>query len=117
MNKAGLVDIDGNVINVIQLKEGTSYTPPEGLSLFKGEEVSIGDTVVDEVLIPQPPPKEVIKEPIEEWGEEMSATDRDLPRYIEDIIDALEAPVRARIATETIDKYKNKKALRAGKPT
>ena len=54
--------------------------------------------------------------PLDVWKASMARTDAGLPRYAEDIIDALDAPARARIAPETLDKYNAKKALRLEKP-
>lgn len=39
-----------------------------------------------------------------------------MPDDLENIIDALDAPTKARIATETLDKYNTKKTLRGNKP-
>ena len=50
------------------------------------------------------------------WQEKIEALDADMPRALEDIIDALDATTRARIAVDTLDKYVAKKTIRAGKP-
>ena len=47
---------------------------------------------------------------------EMRISDTEMPRYVEDIIDALEPLVRARIPKETLSNYNDKKILRANKP-
>lgn len=54
--------------------------------------------------------------PNREWQERIRKTDKQIPRYVEDIIDALPANVRASIATETLDKYNEKKQIRSEKP-
>ena len=51
-----------------------------------------------------------------DWQAEIRATDALLPRWAEDIIDALDAPVRARIALDTLSKYNTKKDVRNRKP-
>lgn len=56
------------------------------------------------------------EKPMNDWRAQMQATDANIPRWAEDIMDALEAPTRARIALSTMDKYNNKKALRLMKP-
>lgn len=56
------------------------------------------------------------EKPMKDWLAQMAATDKDIPRAIEDIIDALDAPTRARIAPETLTKYQAKKTLRSQKP-
>ena len=50
------------------------------------------------------------------WQAEISATDQYMPRQLEDVIDALSASVRSKIAKETLDKYENKKLIRSQKP-
>ena len=47
---------------------------------------------------------------------EMRISDTEMPRYVEDIINALEPLIRARIAKETLSKYNAKKILRTNKP-
>jgi len=54
--------------------------------------------------------------PMREWQKQIAETDQTMPRYAEDIIDAMDAPSRARIVQVTLDKYNAKKALRASKP-
>lgn len=50
-----------------------------------------------------------------EWKDRLSKTDAKIPRYVEDIIDALDISIRAKIAKETIDAYNEKKLIRAEK--
>lgn len=50
------------------------------------------------------------------WQRRMEATDIKIPRYAEDIIDALPGDVRAKINSTTLQKYNAKKALRAEMP-
>ena len=52
--------------------------------------------------------------PFEKWKLEISAAHMD--RTTEDIIDALDAPVRARLAPETKDRYDIKKEIRTRRP-
>lgn len=56
------------------------------------------------------------KKDLRVWKAKIAATDSGMPRAIEDIIDALDAPTRARIAKITLDKYNAKKLLRSNKP-
>jgi len=51
-----------------------------------------------------------------QWKFEMKSYDSGMPRYAEDIISAMDAPDRAKIASETMDKYDAKRALRLTKP-
>ncbi|CAB4139843.1 hypothetical protein UFOVP353_54 [uncultured Caudovirales phage] len=51
-----------------------------------------------------------------EWKTNIAATDSKLPRYVEDILDALDNTTRSKIATETLDAYNTKKTLRGQKP-
>lgn len=50
------------------------------------------------------------------WLAEMQESDSLLPRYAEDIIDALPQASREALAPETFRKYNDKKNKRAGKP-
>lgn len=61
-----------------------------------------------------PPP--TLPTSLEAWEQEMRLSDAALPRWAEDIIDALDAPTRDRIATETLTKWQDKKTKRAAKP-
>lgn len=54
--------------------------------------------------------------PLAIWQSVMQASDAAMPRALEDIIDALDAPTRARIAPATLDKYEDKVALRNSRP-
>ena len=56
------------------------------------------------------------KRPMKEWTKRMAETDAGMPRYAEDIIDALSETVRTSIASDTLDKYNNKKQVRGTKP-
>lgn len=51
-----------------------------------------------------------------EWEAKIKATDAKIPRYVEDIIDALDAPTKAKIAQKTLDLYEEKKLIRSEKP-
>jgi len=50
------------------------------------------------------------------WEIQMEATDRDVPRAIEDIYDALQEDAQARVPQITRDKITAKKTLRGQKP-
>ena len=50
-----------------------------------------------------------------EKQDRLSALDAQMPRYVEDIIEAMDAGTRARLAGETLSKYQEKKQLRAEK--
>lgn len=54
--------------------------------------------------------------PLKKWEAKIAATDSKLPRVVEDIIDALDAPTKAKISRETLDLYEAKKTIRAQKP-
>lgn len=54
--------------------------------------------------------------PMKDWERAMAETDVKMPRYTEDIIDALDNTTRNRIATKTIEAYNAKKTKRAEKP-
>ena len=60
--------------------------------------------------------KTAAEKPLRDWQKKMNATDTDLPRAIEDILDALDPPTKAKIPKHTMDKYNNKKLLRNQKP-
>lgn len=54
-------------------------------------------------------------EPLQAWQEKIAAT-RFSDRAIEDIIDALDAPTKAKIAPETLAVYEKRKIIRSEKP-
>lgn len=54
--------------------------------------------------------------PMKEWEAKIKATDSQLPRALEDIIDALDETTKDKLAKETLDKYNEKKELRNQKP-
>lgn len=54
--------------------------------------------------------------PTKDWERAMAETDAKLPRYVEDILDALDKPTRDKVAKKTLDAYNEKKAKRAEKP-
>lgn len=56
------------------------------------------------------------KKQMKQWQQEIAATDAHLPRALEDIIDALDAETKSRIASKTMDRFNAKKAIRARKP-
>lgn len=56
------------------------------------------------------------EKPMRDWKREMSDSDRYMTRAVEDLIDALSASVKSKIAKETMDKYNEKQQIRARKP-
>jgi hypothetical protein len=56
------------------------------------------------------------EKPLRDWEQAMAETDAKLPRYAEDIIDALDKPTRDKLDKKTLDAYAEKKAKRAEKP-
>lgn len=54
--------------------------------------------------------------PMKNWERAMAETDAKLPRYVEDIIDAMDKTTRDKISKKTLDAYNEKKAKRAEKP-
>lgn len=50
-----------------------------------------------------------------EKRDKLSALDAKMPRYVEDIIDAMDSGMKARLAQETLSKYQEKKQLREEK--
>jgi len=56
------------------------------------------------------------EKPLRDWEQAMAETDAKLPRYAEDIIDAMDKTTRDKIAKKTLDAYTEKKAKRAEKP-
>lgn len=54
--------------------------------------------------------------PLRDWKLQMRDSDADMPRWAEDIIDAMDAPAKARIAAETMAKHAAKKTLRGKRP-
>lgn len=59
---------------------------------------------------------ELAAKPTKDWERAMAETDAKLPRYVEDILDALDKPTRDKVAKKTLDAYNEKKAKRAEKP-
>lgn len=59
---------------------------------------------------------ELADKPLKDWETAMKASDNPITRGLEAVMDALDAPTRARIDSITLDKYADKKALRASKP-
>lgn len=53
--------------------------------------------------------KALKEKPLKEWQSQIAATDSKIPRAIEDIIDALDAPTKAKIAKQTLDLYEREK--------
>ena len=54
--------------------------------------------------------------PLEDWQRQMAQSDAVLPRWAEDIIDALEPAAAARLSAETKARAANKKTLRGQRP-
>ena len=59
---------------------------------------------------------DLAEKPMKDWERAMAETDAKLPRYVEDILDALDKPTRDKVAKKTLDAYNEKKAKRAEKP-
>lgn len=59
---------------------------------------------------------ELAARPMKDWERAMAETDAKLPRYVEDILDALDKPTRDKIAKKTMDAYDEKKKKRSEKP-
>lgn len=56
------------------------------------------------------------EKPLREWRRKIEASDNDIPRWAEDIIDALDETTKQKISKQTLDKYERKKTLRSEKP-
>jgi len=59
---------------------------------------------------------DLAERPVKNWERAMAETDAKLPRYVEDIIDAMDKTTRDKISKKTLDAYNEKKAKRAEKP-
>ena len=59
---------------------------------------------------------ELIAKPTKEWERAMSETDAKLPRYAEDIIDAMPKAQQDKLSAKTLEAYNEKKQRRAEKP-
>lgn len=59
---------------------------------------------------------DLAEKPTKDWERAMAETDAKLPRYVEDIIDAMDKTTRDKISKKTLDAYNEKKAKRAEKP-
>jgi len=59
---------------------------------------------------------ELAVKPMKDWERAMAETDAKLPRYVEDIIDAMDKATRDKIDKKTMDAYNEKKQRRAEKP-
>lgn len=57
-----------------------------------------------------------IEKPIKDWEDEMAKTDKDMPRYAENIIASMDAEQFARLDKKTQLDYNTKIAKRAEKP-
>ena len=60
--------------------------------------------------------KIIAEKPMKDWLSDMQTTDSTMPRYTEDIIDAMDTATRARVDSYTIAIYDNKKLVRARRP-
>lgn len=85
-------------------------TPPHQPTIY------VALTAEEEVARAAEEAAEVLAKPLRDWEVQMAGTDSTMPRYVEDIIDALDAPTRAALAAFTLDNYNAKKTLRATKP-
>jgi len=74
---------------------------------FSAEEETARDVEEAQVLADKP---------MNNWLREMSATDNDIPRELEDLYDAMSPATQAKVAKKTRDKIIAKKELRGTKP-
>lgn len=75
--------------------------------------VSIG---TDDVTITYPTVELELEQLGNNWKSEMVKNDKELPRYVEDVLDAMNETDFANVAQKTKDKLTAKKALRASMP-
>ena len=75
--------------------------------------VSIG---TDDVTITYPTVELELEQLGNNWKSEMIKNDKELPRYVEDVLDAMNETDFANVAQKTKDKLTAKKALRASMP-
>lgn len=75
--------------------------------------VSIG---TDDVTITYPTVELELEQLGNNWKSEMVKNDKELPRYVEDVLDAMNETDFANVAQTTKDKLNAKKALRASMP-
>jgi len=94
-------------------EDGFPFPVSPEMEWIDSEDAEIGDDY-DGSVFSHPPV--YVPTDLEKWEQDIAATDHGMPRYIEDIIDALSVSVRDKIALETLDKYNAKKTLRAQKP-
>ena len=75
------------------------------------DDTTDADTWVDGAVIKAPVPT-----PLEEWESLVGNTDQHVPRFIEDIYDALQEDAQARVPQIMRDRITAKKTLRGEKP-
>ena len=53
-----------------------------------------------------------------EWQSRIAATDKEMPRYLEDLIDSLDRliPLKDNLSSQLLDAYDLKKSIRSEKP-
>lgn len=58
----------------------------------------------------------ISEKPMRDWMEQITRTDKKIPRFAEDLIDVLTQEQRDSLAAETLSAYQEKKELRTQKP-
>lgn len=86
----------------------------------------MGHDIVDGVKIPFSPERQaefdakkaqrLAEKPMKDWEESMRNSDQSLPRWGEDLYDAMNPADQANVSQQTKDLVASKKALRATKP-
>lgn len=83
-------------------------------------EVIIRDNILDGVKDPVDYQAVIDAEraakPMKDWERSMAETDAKLPRYAEDIIDAMPKAQQDKLSAKTFEAYNEKKQRRAEKP-
>ncbi len=59
---------------------------------------------------------EIAAKPLRDWERAMAETDAKLPRYMEDLIDALGDTIKSKLPEIVLENYNTKKTKRAEKP-
>lgn len=102
------------------LMKALAWKYGDGCASVSGEKI----VVWNHATLPQPSASEVsvavsewqAESDVIAWEKEMEASDALIPRWAEDLYDALPADQKAAVAQETVDKIAAKKALRGQKP-
>ena len=83
------------------------HTDKNGNTPFTAEEEAEQDAIDVEIEA---------SKPMNDWLSAMEATDKDIPRELEDLYDAMSPATQAKVAKKTRDKIIAKKELRGTKP-